>query len=237
MIKHSKFGFTLVEALVAMAIVGSVAAIVLPPLIAGAQNRKHAASLGRSVELIETGCQRIIQDYNNNTSNPEKFKLSQFGLTSIFNSHTDRERFGVSLLGDDERSTYTASIQPYNNDEELSPAIADMGNDYVVNPNIGAYYWAYRLIHSVATDDKIVEMVFIDVNGGNSPNKYGKDIFAFGLTNRCHMIPAGTSRVYSEASIPTEANGCNGTGSSITNGLSCTSRVVKDGYRIEYDKS
>ena len=79
--------------------------------------------------------------------------------------------------------------------------------------------------------------IFLDANGTKKPNNYGKDIFFFGLTDSCKMIPAGSQRfvndypLYGEQ-IPLATTSCSDSG--IKNGLSCTSRVVTDGFKINY---
>ncbi len=63
-------------------------------------------------------------------------------------------------------------------------------------------------------------LVFIvDVNGDSFPNQMGRDIFAFVLKND-RIVPAGFDNTYN----------CN----KVSSGLSCTSRVINDNWKITY---
>ena len=246
--KNIKLGFTLAEALMAMAIAGVIAALVMPPLISGTQNRKHAAALGRSVEAIESGCQLLMQDASEKTDDGEFFghsniTLEDIGLSgsanvvdnsALFTNASDSKYFNVIPLTAAQKSNYESSVKTLSGTGSLSPSLSSIVANYAKSQKLGAYYGVLKLNQSVINqqneNDPIVEYIYIDTNGENSPNRYGIDIYLFGLTDACHMIPAGTARMTNLTGIPEENSGCP------RNGLSCTARVVKDGYKINYKK-
>ena len=247
--KSFKRGFTLIEVLVAMAIVGTVAALVIPPLVSGTQAKRHATSLGRSVENIETGCQALVQNINElsddgafdgyflispdmdgtMSSTPAASIMANSAFLSYLANYID-----LTPLTDEDKEKYINSVHAFNGDT-ASPGIANIAENFVLSPKLGAYYGVKSF--KVSEEDEDYEywynLVYIDVNGPSGPNRYGMDIFLFNLTNNCHMVPAGTP-LLSQLSIPVETEAC--AGKNVTNGLSCTSRVVKDGYKIEYRK-
>ena len=53
--------FTLVETLIAMAIIGVIAAITIPQVVKNMNKNQSAIVLARAVEQINLGCQNIIQ--------------------------------------------------------------------------------------------------------------------------------------------------------------------------------
>jgi len=257
--KSFKFGFTLVEVLVAMTIVGVIAVFVIPPLIAGAQNKKHAASLGRSVELIETGCQMLVQDINDrmgggmdghyhitkdindNTNGAANFYTDQIVDSIIYNSNLfeyTSEYFHLTPFTPED--VYIKSVKDFNGDTP-SPSVDYIAKKFALSSKLGAYY-GVSFLHNIghngygeSPEKGTYELIYIDVNGPSSPNRYGRDIFLFNLTDSCHMIPAGTNKVKNIiSSIPLAEDGCKD--NNIKNGLSCTARVVRDGYKIEYSK-
>lgn len=244
--KKMRFGFTLAEALIAMGIVGVVAALALPTLVTSTQNNKFAVSLGRSVEVIETGCQLLVQDANEN-SDSEFFghALIQIGdLTKAGTTPyvvTDNKLFenaGVYFNADpltsSQQSDYTSKVRSFSG-AAASPSVSNIADKFAVNTKLGAYYGVLQRTDEVNSDDPLVELIYIDANGANPPNRYGRDIFLFGLTDSCHMIPAGSRRMnswYSGVGLTDRA--CSGT--NISNGLSCTARVVKDGYKNNYSR-
>lgn len=257
--KNFKFGFTLAEALMAMAIAGVIASLVVPSLVAGTQNRKHATSLGRSVEAIESGCQLLIQDASEKSTDGEFFghiminkTLDGHDIGTLNGDNVNTKSVvGQSKLFENAGSYFNATPVPSNNKTQYAKSVKNFDGG-VPNPKfesivtnmaysekLGAYYGVKFTKHEGKISDHIadplVELIYIDVNGANSPNRYGIDIFLFGLTDACHMIPAGTTRMKDfvkmmGATIPEEAKGCP------KSGLACTARVVKDGYKINYKK-
>ena len=84
--------------------------------------------------------------------------------------------------------------------------------------------------------------VFIDVNGGASPNKFGRDVFAFILDEDGHLLPYGSESAATTLglSVENDANtwktnnitfGCTGSG---YNGLGCTARLKENNYKVNY---
>ena len=63
-----KKGFTLAEVLIALGIVGVIAATVLPGLVDNSKKSKNAAVLGRVVVAVEAGAQNYIQAKNDEST-------------------------------------------------------------------------------------------------------------------------------------------------------------------------
>ena len=148
--------------------------------------------------------------------------------------------FNTRELTNAQFTQYTNSVKPFNGTSP-SPGVAQITSRLFVNSKLGTYWGLMNNNNNDNMDpeDPIIEYVYVDVNGPSSPNRYGLDIFLFGLTDRCHMIPAGSNRLNGVLSaVPVEGTGCGETNGvfNVTNGLSCTHRVVRDGYKIEYDK-
>lgn len=89
-------------------------------------------------------------------------------------------------------------------------------------------------ITSIAAD------IWIDVNGTESPNTLGKDIFAFYLGHNGKLYPLGgrSVGVYDNVANPLLWNAAGGrncqNGSIAGGGYGCTARVVEEGYKINY---
>ncbi len=268
--KSLKPGFTLAEVLIALGIMGVISAIMIPTLVSGTQNKKLAASLGRSVEAIESGCQSLIQEASELSQSGNNG--SQSGNNGIFFGHSYINKnidgtdsggnvsnsviennnlfgnaarfFNTRQLTSEQVNQYGPRVKAFNGNSP-SPNVQNISGRFFVNSKLGAY-WGLKRNPNPDNDtmdqrDPIMEYVYVDVNGQNSPNRYGLDIFLFGLTDSCHMIPAGTNRLNNVlSSVPVEdaSNGCKETNGviDVVNGLSCTHRVVRDGYKIEYDK-
>lgn len=82
--------------------------------------------------------------------------------------------------------------------------------------------------------NKVIARIFFDVNGSKGPNRLAKDIFQFGLTNGGQLVPAGSQayndNVFSET-VPLFTAACN---NSVTDGRSCSARVMSDRWQIKY---
>ena len=90
-----------------------------------------------------------------------------------------------------------------------------------------------------------ISTVYIDVNGASSPNKYGRDVFAFALDEEGHLLPYGSKAAASALGVSNPGNNvwnnnsagdsykCNG-GSNMGNGLGCTARLMEKNYKVDY---
>ena len=74
--------------------------------------------------------------------------------------------------------------------------------------------------------DTRIATLYIDTNGIDGPNAFGKDIFQFILTNGGKMIPHGL-----EAGDYYTTNCAD---NYIKDGYACAARVVRDGFKITY---
>ena len=248
MTKNIKNGFTLAEALIAMAIVGVIAAITIPTVVSETQNGKLAASLGRNVEAIETGCQLVVQrvseasvtdrdgvvsgiwEVNNGVNGVASNNSNRLVNNNLFSDNTS-EFFNTVPLTTTKKSEYVSLITNINGAGQTTFNYSSDGWHFAVSSKLGAYY-GYNGFSS-SNVELPIGYVYIDVNADKTPNRYGRDIFMFGLTDTCHMVPAGTSILHiMNSNIPIESDGC--AGDNPSNGLSCTSRVVKNGYKIDY---
>lgn len=240
--KRRKKGFTLAETLIAIGIVGILAAVLLPQITQNIVKNQAGAVLGRAAEQFELGCQNIMQKVVTNSIDGNYAEiltnvtvgdvLGSNNSTDITSSDTMLSKFGA-LFG----------VQATNSDSYLND-IKGWGSENTSNIKASKAYSYTKLnatvfIHpntNTPSDENpgtIIKRIYFDINGENKPNTFGKDIFAFGLTNGGRLIPAGTQAykdVFSETALSTD--GCKD--NSVTDGLSCTARIVKEGYKVKY---
>lgn len=249
--KLTKTGFTLAEILVALSIIGVISAMTIPTLTAGVNNQKMATALGKNVDVVEVGCQKLMQyatglstdgDFLGHYRIHKNLDGSDIGAVtsnsiSGNNLWTGTQTFfGTKTLTSTEITNYKNSVKAFNGGAP-SPTPNDLaGSNFVKNEKLGAYYGTKGVTETASYPDPIVGYIYIDVNGENAPNRYGRDIFLYGLTDACHMIPAGAARIKAiNSSLPEDEDttGCK-LRSAVANGLSCTSRVIKEGYKESY---
>lgn len=190
-----KKGFTLVESLVVMIIVGVVFALTMPALCKSNKMNTLAQTMGRTAEQIELGCRNMFQDYANENNYYADNLLALDGTYS----------FKADTLAKYISATNTSGNK-YKLDKIASEIqIGTISSTDADNP-----------------DKEIINELIIDSNGfDKKPNKDGMDRFYFKLTNRGKLIPYGIDTY--ETDCPAK------------DAKSCTARVIKDGYKINYN--
>ncbi|MCQ2743339.1 MAG: type II secretion system GspH family protein [bacterium] len=245
---NKNFGFTLTEVLIALGIIGVISAIVIPTAITAIQNKQLPLMLGKNVASVETGCLKMIQRASELSANGDflgHYNIHKNLDGSTIGTNPENSISGNNLftgtgaffdtktLSDDEISQYISAVKAFSGNNASPPVSSLVNKKIVANTKTGAFLGASTFGKSEEAPDPIVGYIYIDVNGANSPNRYGRDIFLYGLTDACKMIPAGSERMHNiNNNIPLESTGCNG--NEIKNGLSCTSRIVKEGYKMSY---
>ena len=244
-----KSGFTLAEILIALTVVGVLAALTIPGLVRDVQKNQAGAILGKSVEQLETGFQNVIQTANDHYSDGSYAETLGVIATEDLTTEdaTGADSFGHSAAQNVENLAPflgLARIQVSSDDFKPIKSFNGQKDAYT----IWAAYWLkqesfkkYKFSKTPASvyfggtgadnsdangadPDLEVAMVIIDTNGfDKGPNTWGKDLFQFTIRNNGKLIPQGADD-YKE----------NCADGSITDGRSCTARVVADGWKIRY---
>lgn len=236
----TKKGFTLAEVLISMAIVGVVAAITVPSLIYSTSNKNLGNALARSVELIQQGFTNIKTEAQKNSEEGDAFenlsmiKKSDLGLDGNAYITDDNSFYNdtQSFLGTEESNYDIDSIKNYSGGNVANDLTSDFtaykfkkANTVVMFQNVTNNDMAN------ADNNTIISKVLIDANGSTGPNRFGKDVFLFGLTNAGVLIPAGTEQYHDFDNTVTEG-ACSG--ASIGDGTACAARVMADKWEIKY---
>ena len=235
-----KKGYTLAEVLITLAIVGVVAALALPALFRNIGSVTIGEGLARGVELVQQGTTNIKMEAQNNSDEGTAFE----NLASIRKSD-------IGLDGDN----YITDDNSFYNDTKSFFAMEDVTydvgsvkgyDDSDVNENLVSNFTAYKFnkvnvvvaFQNVTNDnianaenDDIISRVLIDANGTAAPNRFGKDVFLFGLTNDGRLIPAGTNK-YHDFDGNVAVGACDG--DDIGNGIACAARVASDKWEVKY---
>ncbi len=214
--RTDKKGFTLTEVLLAMSIIGILAALVMPQLVKTIQKDKTGVILGKAVEQIELGCQNMIQAYNESVEAEGRASMAD------------------TLMAMDGDYDFTFNrLAPYIGVKNITVFNEGGGNrfDNTIKFRFNKFpaeLQVPRNINLIAmvnpSRNTIVQnQVVIDVNGlQNRPNQFGRDRFRFELRNDGKLIPEGVN-----------SNSCDGDNPTIN--ANCTARVVKDGFKVKYN--
>jgi len=240
-------GFTLAEVLITLAIIGVVAALVMPGLISDYRKREYVARLQKAVNTWNNSMALMLAtdgvDYLNDT---EFAKASVGGSFSSASVASQPDAFNILKK--------YLNISLITQPQGFFPNILAGVQDYI-------YFWYYTgTPDGTVYDIQIVGLnespsyllenkvyngyVYIDVNGLKGPNKNGRDIFFFYLDVRGNLVPQ-----YSGQSVELGFNHpstywinsqgeCGVAGSSVlpswVSGRGCAARIIENGWVMDY---
>ena len=241
-----KMAFTLAEALIAILIIGIIAAMTLPNLIVKYQKKQTVAKLKKVYAEMAQAISMSEAEYG---------PLETWDFSSGFSNALARgQYFGEKYLFPHIK-TSSICVPSSNkcwadnvtniNGQVISNLLSNGGNKGVSFTTVSGYsvfYW----LHGVGDG----MWYFVDINGyKKKPNRIGKDIFAFvinwGRSNsKVGYYPAGLHVV----PLPSRQDLINGTNgisqpvyrcqkfsTNIESGAYCTGLIVLDGWKISDD--
>lgn len=263
--KQIKRGFTIAEVLITLGIIGIVAAITVPALRKNTSSDMHKAVLLKTVKQVELGMNTILNKVNSNSNTAGiAADLASITLVDIFGENytpasginkTDyllkedyifrlTRAFTTANIVDNE--DYLNSIKKYSGNDKAFEKITGLSifqlngiPSYIIyeetpEDTITDYYKDHK---DYLQNDIVVANLYIDVNKDQSPNRLGKDILMFGLTNDGKLVPAG-SEAYNnnvfEETVPlyTDEDGCSSAG--VGDGSSCAAYVASNGWAVKF---
>jgi prepilin-type N-terminal cleavage/methylation domain-containing protein len=176
--KNKLSGFTLTELIIALSIIGAIAAMSIPSIIGNIQKRQ----LSVMIKNYNTALQQVINNqmikYRTKNLQDTDFASATKLLTS--SNFQIAKRCSASTATTDcwnfeYRAEFTGTTQ--------QPPISDRNKESVVLKN-GAVF-SYTVVKNANNDDSsdpIIGQIYIDVNGSDKPNISGRDFFAIYIT-------------------------------------------------------
>jgi len=250
--REMKKGFTLAEVLITLAIIGVVAAMTIPTLMANYQKTQYIAGLKKAYAEVTEALRLMANDHGC----PDNLKC-----TSIFKNGDN------ATLGNEFKKYFKLAKDcgtTYNSNDESTKCFSDSISDNYdgtasrYNPNNYNYYnfiTADGLSISLYSYDceqnytmsgetnlnisKVCGGINIDVNGMKGPNNYGRDIFAFYITNGKGpaLYPMGGSEFVGNGE---GGDWLNSSGEPIfcydqsPYGWACAGRIMEQGWQMKY---
>lgn len=253
-----KNGFTLTEALLALAIIGIVAALTIPSVTLEHRKRTYGASLAAAVSDFETAMSFLImRDGVDNLLETRAWKVAdEEGEISSGSIDENVEKFVNNLNKTLRIDSYYNNYKDYYKDakinllngSEYNPATDNYSNfsqSIIITSKNTAYslcmlsntgdigarnYQTEKDILNAGGNLYLSAMdVTIDVNGLDKPNTFGRDIFHYKLGIDGKLYPIG-GKDYS-----IWANNWNNTcESSNDDGYHCAGRLAENNYKMDY---
>jgi len=221
---HRKVAFTLAEVLITLGIIGVVAAMTIPNLIAEQQKRTTVTKLQRAMSVLNQAYRRAYDDVGEASTSEANAMGSDEYFKRYWASYLKTAHICKALTdcGYEEDAKFITR-------NELSTDIISENNRLTLKTFDGFTYVIMTAIGS-STDDSMIQnnWIIADINSGKGPNKYGKDVFVFVRTTDGEkggvVLPYGASM--SNTDINTECAKC---------GLACAEKIRRAGWKIEKD--
>ncbi len=218
--------FTLAEVLITLGIIGVVAALTIPVLIANHRAAVLETSLKQSYSIIGQALEMYMAD-NGTRFTPE---ISSGGETkSVLMKYIKSARNCGSGNRDE-----GACIGHYDDDEKTSKLYKNFnGTQYIdlTKFDDGQFIMnngSLVMLENQGNSPNVAYIfISVDVNGFNKkPNRLGQDLFMFELTKSSDgkLVPMGVSNSY----YKDESAYCSLTSQNKMNGASCTYKALTD---------
>lgn len=208
-----KLAFTLAEVIITLGIVGIVAEIVIPDLVANTQKQVAVSAVKEIYSILSQATTSIKNDCSGNPAgcltNPAAGDNDATARTDITNLYKQKLKIVKDCTDGVTKKCF------YTNYKYLDNSVyTDLDNDSnwakftLTNGMSLAFYW-----HGSGSPT-MYYMVMVDINNTKNPNVFGKDLFEFFYnTNVQAMVPAAFSDC--------------GTGTN--QGYGCSSRIIQEG--------
>ena len=245
------------EVLITLGIIGVVAALTMPTLIANYRNQAYVTQLKKTVSMLEQGFKQALADEG----------VDSLSDTTLF-STIDENGNGTNLsdLTSDSGKKFVEGMKKYFNIIESGKGDKHNWNyltyaannatfnncqiTFVDGSMLGQCYFYKKAIVTNAQGYQgnilgYQGTFYIDVNGDKKPNVVGKDIYAFYLAENGHLMPMGGIEfrdVLFAGHAPywrDDTRGCGEPGKKVSkdaniNGYSCAARIIENGWKIDY---
>ena len=204
-----KRAFTLTELLIALGIIGTIAALCIPSLMTTINNKSLAIQLQNNVAAVQQAIanQKIIKNTKDLTETAFANETDFYALFQSSKGETCSASSTTKCWGDSYR-VIGGGAPSY----DLVPE----GN--AIRLKNGATI-AYKTGNADAYGNKQLCEIFIDVNGADEPNIVGRDLFAF-FISKDGVISGNRSTGAGTCDTPSE----------------CFNALVKNNYNVPDDK-
>lgn len=225
-IKNRLFGFTLAEVLITLGIIGVVAALTMPSLIAEHQKKQTVARVKKVFSILGQAYQF---SQNENGFSDELIDTSEAPNTQAVKDYVDKYWLPYLQVIKTCSNKGDCSYSQGATGPDGSKIAMEGNNRYSVILSDGTmvtfvpfnwsddsgYYWGGT------------QKIYIDINGAQKPNILGRDVFMFEINSQKHVL-RGLGQDFNEDKID---KNCSKTG----NAQYCAAKLIKDGWEIKDD--
>lgn len=185
-----KLAFTLSEVLIALLVVGIVAAILIPPLVNKSQEMEFHSALKKSFSDLSQASKQIIQDNGGSLSNVCKDTYCGKCVRDWLADYLSVQK--QCRLGSTEGCWHKANTMKWlsGGDTGSSWTIDNYSLILTNGMLVNIIGYASDCISYTGPGHPICAYIYVDVNNFKGPNTVGKDIYGFELT-KDNLLPLG----------------------------------------------
>ena len=217
-----KSAFTLAEVLITLGIIGVVAALTLPTVIANYQKQVTVTKLQKAYTILN---QAFRQSEVDNGSSEFWQETNEIGVDEYFDRYW-KKYFNDPVYCQTAQECGYSGPSPYKKFNGSTSGVISIGKPRVFfKTSDGVFYLFVDSTTNANGEIYAVNFVFIDINGAKAPNTYGIDVFRFDRVAGKGIIPYGNG-----ASLTATIANCNPQ----SNGEYCAARIMKEGWKINY---
>ncbi len=221
MLNH-KTAFTLAEVLITLAIIGVVAALTMPNLIAKYQKQETVTRLKKAYSALSQALRMSEVD-----NGPYAYwEVPQYSRTLNLTEYYEKywyPYFKVLKACKTGQECGYSSSQPI-----LDIGGNKTGHTIVVQDRRLAFITADGILYSISLyggdEVRADYSIYVDLNASKGPNKYGRDLFIFERTASGAIKPTGYDKTLDEISKDCSKSG-----------TQCAAKIMNDGWQIKDD--
>ena len=217
-----KVAFTLAEVLITLGIIGVVAALTLPTVIANYQKQVTVTKLQKAYTILN---QAFRQSEVDNGSSEFWQETNEIGVDEYFDRYW-KKYFNEPVYCQTAQECGYSGPSPYKKFNGSTSGVISIGKPRVFfKTSDGVFYLFVDSTTNANGEIYAVNFVFIDINGAKAPNTYGIDVFRFDRVAGKGILPYGNG-----ATLAATIANCNPQ----SNGEFCAARIMKEGWKINY---
>lgn len=255
---RKKYAFTLAEVLITLGIIGVVAALTIPSLMANYQKTSEVAALKKAYAEITEAIKLMANDHGcaddlkcvGLFSNADDNTADNIALGNEFKKYfkLSKDCGATDNPGDEGNCLSDSAAYNYDgfSDGDRDNLNSHYGNYYkfMTADGFGVALWSYScdnigyaVPNSHLNISEICAEIVVDVNGLKGPNNFGRDIFDFYITNGKGpaLYPNGGSEELDADQAWIDSSGdlkfCY---DQDTSGLKCAARIIEQGWQMKY---
>lgn len=190
--KMNKKAFTVAEILVTLAVIGVVATLTLPQLAHKSQKRVYASKLSTAVSDIENVMTTMLTRENHDNLKDTPAWTGSF-LSELEKVFPHKK---VTLTGDEAKRKKLNGKEYGDNFGGTYQFITHKGVLFGITTESGGAVLENSVLSKGGSMTSLAGTVYIDSNGEDKPNMWGRDTFIYYLDGEGHLHPYGGKDIY-----------------------------------------